>query len=108
MPNRKRINPKEQFSKWLAKYGAIIWGIYSFAIIALIAYRPEAAMACVWLTLIMTCNKAIDTVAYTRNSTIEKILLSAIDKTKIEFGLKAGIDSPEDRDDTSEEEESNG
>lgn len=106
MPHRKIINPKEQFSKWLARYGAIIWGVYSFVVLALIAYRPEAAMACVWLTLIMTCNKAIDTVAYTRNSTIEKILLSAIDKTRIEIGLNAGNDSPEE--DIPPEKESNG
>jgi len=107
MPHRKTINPKEQFSKWLAKYGAIVWGIYAFAILALVAYRPEAAMSCVWLTLIMTCNKALDTVAYTRNSTIEKILLSAIDKTRIEVGLKPGIDSSVQAEETCEE-ESNG
>lgn len=107
MPNRKIINPKEQFSKWMAKYGAVIWGIYSFLILILVAYRPETAMACVWLTLIMTCNKAIDTVAYTRNSTIEKFLLAAIDKTRIEIGLKSGGDSSDD-DDIPSEKESNG
>ena len=85
MQNR---DPRKQFSKWLARFGAVIWAVYAFAIIALIAYRPEAAMACVWLTLIMTCNKALDTVSYTKNSTTEKILLSALERTQLELGLK--------------------
>lgn len=84
----RKVDPKTQFSKWLARYGAIIWGIYSFAILALVAYRPETAMACVWLTLIMTANKALDTVSYTHNSTTEKVLLAALDKTKMELNLK--------------------
>ena len=46
-------DPRKQFSKWLARYGAIIWAIYAFAVLALIAYRPETAMSCVWLMLIM-------------------------------------------------------
>lgn len=83
-----RVDPKKQFSKWLARFGAIIWGVYVFAMIPLIAYRPEAAMACVWLTLIMTCNKALDTVQYTRNSTTEKIILGVLEKLQLEIGLK--------------------
>ena len=79
---------KMQFSKRLARYGAVVWAIYSFAVLALIAYQPEAAMACVWLTLIMTANKAIDTVSYTHNSTQEKILLAAIERTQLELSLK--------------------
>jgi len=100
----KRIDPKQQFSKWLARYGAIIWGIYAFAVLALIAYRPEVAMACVWLTVIMTCNKALDTVSYTKNSVTEKILLSAIDKTKIELELKGTASSTGSSDDSDDEE----
>lgn len=86
-----RIDPKKQFSKWLARFGAIIWGIYVFAVIALIAYRPEAAMACVWLTLIVTGNKALDTLGYTQNSTTEKIILGALERTKLELGLKGTV-----------------
>lgn len=83
----ERMDPRKQFSKWLARYGAIIWAIYAFAVLALIAYRPETAMACVWLTLIMTGNKILDTVAYTRNSVTEKMLLAILDKTKMELSL---------------------
>lgn len=97
------IDPRKQFSKWLARYGAVIWGIYAFAILALIAYRPEAAMACVYLTLIMTANKALDTVSYTSNSKTEKMLLAMLNKTKMEINI--GGKSTEE---TSDEEESNG
>lgn len=87
MATIKKVDPRHQFSKRLARYGAIVWGIYSFAVLALVAYRPEAAMAAVWLTLIMTCNKALDTVSYTRNSITEKIILGALARTKMQFGL---------------------
>lgn len=87
MATIKKIDPRHQFSKRLARYGAIVWGVYAFAVLGLIAYRPEAAMAAVWLTLIMTCNKALDTVSYTRNSITEKIILGALARTKMQFGL---------------------
>lgn len=89
----RRTDPRKQFSKWLARFGAIIWGIYAFAVLGLIAYRPEAAMACVWLTLIMTCNKALDTVSYTKNSTTEKIILGALDRLNMELKLKGTASS---------------
>ena len=59
-------------------------------------------MACVWLTLIMTCNKALYTVSYTKNSITEKVLLSAIDRTKFEIGLNGiakNTDDTEEGDD---------
>lgn len=89
----KRIDPKQQFSKWLARFGAIVWGIYSFVILALVAYRPEAAMSCVWLTLIMTANKVLDTVSYTRNSITEKIILGTLERFNMEVKLKSNGNS---------------
>jgi hypothetical protein len=82
------MDPRKQFSKWLARFGAIIWGIYAIATIPLVAYRPEAAMACVWLLLVMTFNKGIDTVAYTKNSTTEKILMASLDKIQMQLSMK--------------------
>ena len=105
----RTIDPRKQFSKWLARIGAIVWTVYSFAILFLIAYRPEAAMACVWLTLIMTCNKALDTISYTRNSISEKLILAGIERTKFELNLKgigksaAGTHNNNDEDYTSDE-----
>ena len=87
MREKQRMDPKKQFSKWLARYGAIVWCVYVFAVLAVVAYRPEAAMPCVWLTLIMTANKALDTLSYTQNSTTEKIMLAMLDKTSMELKL---------------------
>lgn len=101
----QRMDPKKQFSKWLARFGAIVWCIYAYAVLALIAYRPEAAMACVWLTLIMTCNKALDTVSYTRNSTTEKIILGALERTTLELGLKGIAKSTHANSDSDDSEE---
>ena len=103
-----RYDPRKQFSKWLARYGAIIWSIYVFAVLALIAYRPEAAMACVWLTVIMTCNKALDTVSYTNNSTTEKIILGALERAQIELSLKGSGGSDREEEPEASEEGGNG
>ena len=109
----KRIDPKQQFSKWLAIYGAIAWGAFLILVIALLFVRPETSMACVYMLLIVTANKALDTVAYTRNSITEKILYNIIDKTTLELNfkglLKNVVGSKEDEEEEDEEEgESNG
>ena len=98
-------NPIHQFSKWLARYGAIFWGLYLLIVAVLIYFRPESAISCVYLVLIVTANKMLDTVAYTKNSTLEKSLLAILDKTKMELTLKAGKSEPVEED---EEEGENG
>lgn len=98
-------DPKKQFSKWLARYGAIVWGIYVFAVIALIAYRPETAMAAVYLTIIMTVNKAWDTFQYNSNSKLEKVLLTALDSVKTQINIGGKSDAPSETEDGSAEEE---
>lgn len=86
----KRMDPKKQFSKRLARYGAVAWGLYLLIIAVLIYFQPETAIACVYLVLIVTANKMLDTWAYTKNSTYEKGLLAMLEKTKMEISLKAG------------------
>ena len=102
---KQRMDPKKQFSKWLARYGAWVWGVYIFAIIALMAYRPEVAMACVYLTLIVTINKALDGLQYTDNSKTEKVLLAALDKTQMELSLKGIATTPKPAKETGADEE---
>lgn len=89
-------NPAHQFSKWLARYGAFFWGLYLLIVAALIYFRPEAAISCVYLVLIVTVNKMLDTWAYTKNSTYEKGLLAILDKTKMELSLKPSKSEPEE------------
>ena len=90
-----RMDPRKQFSKWLARYGAIFWGAYLVIIAVLILAQPEAAMACVWLALIVTVNKMLDTWAYTKNSTYEKGLLAMLERTKMELRLGSKADKEE-------------
>ena len=84
----KQFDPRKQFSKRLARYGAVFWGLYLLIIAALIYFQPETAIACVYLVLIVTVNKMLDTWAYTKNSTYEKGLLALLEKTKMELSLK--------------------
>ena len=106
----KQFDPRKQFSKRLARYGAIFWGLYLLIIAVLIYFQPETAIACVYLVLIVTVNKMLDTWAYTKNSTYEKGLLAMLEKTKMELNLKAGgkISGKQDEDEEGEGEGGNG
>lgn len=104
----RHTDPRKQFSKWLAKYGSIIWGIYIFVIIALIAYQPETAMACVYLTIIVTINKAWDAYQYNDNSKTEKILLAMLDKVNMEINIGGKAKGSVDDEEAITEGESNG
>ena len=116
-------DPRKQFSKWLARTGAIYWNLFMSAILGVLCYRPETAEACVWLALIVSVVMIFHVVAYTRNSIAEKLMLAMIDRTRLEMKLggisiggKSRIDISTDDDgeeDTeydpeSEEEVSNG
>ena len=106
----KQFDPRKQFSKRLARYGAVFWGLYLLIIAVLIYFQPETAIACVYLVLIVTANKMLDTWAYTKNSTYEKGLLAMLEKTKMELSLKAGgkISGKQDEDEKDEGEGGNG
>ena len=84
----KKNDIREQFSKRLARYGAVMWGVYLAVIAALLYFRPETAVPCIYLVLIVTVNKALDTWAYTKNSTYEKGLLAMLEKARIDMSLK--------------------
>ena len=106
----KQFDPRKQFSKRLARYGAVFWGLYLLIIAVLIYFQPETAIACVYLVLSVTANKMLDTWAYTKNSTYEKGLLAMLEKTKMELSLKAGgkISGKQDEDEEDEGEGGNG
>lgn len=114
------MDPRKQFSKWLARFCVIVWAVFLAMAMVLMFFQPETAMACVWLVGIVTVNKEIDVLAYTGNSKAEKVLLAGIERTKIELGLKgiaqsissAGKKEKDDKEETTDEEvmegESNG
>ena len=83
----QRTDPKRQFSKWMARIVLIFWVCYLAGLGVLMYFRPEVAMPCVYLTIIVTIAQIIAGVLYTHNSETEKILLTALDKTKIEVSI---------------------
>lgn len=87
MPETKRTDPKKQFSKWLARIVLIFWVCYLAGLGVLMFFRPEVAMSCVYLTIIVTVAQIIAGILYTHNSETEKFLLTALDKTKIEVSI---------------------
>ena len=103
MPQRKRIDPKEQFSKWLAKSGAIYWIAFQTLLLVLMYLRPEVANACVYLSVIVSIVMIIHVWAYTRNSIYEKGLLAMLDKTRMELAF--GKEKDDDDTEYHEEEE---
>lgn len=86
MPN-KRIDPKQQFSKWLAKSGAVYWIVFMTGLLFVMCLRPEVAIACVYMAIIVSAVMIFHVWAYTKNSTYEKGLLAILDKARMEMNL---------------------
>lgn len=81
-------DPKQQFSKWLARSGAVYWIIFLTLLLILMYLRPEVATSCVYLAVIVSVVMIFHVWAYTRNSTYEKGLLALLDKTRLELNAK--------------------
>lgn len=86
----KISDPKKQFSKWLARVTLVFWVVYLSWVSVIMFLVPEVAMSCVYLTIIVTVAQIIGGILYTHNSETEKILLTALDKTKIEVSIGNG------------------
>ncbi len=109
----KKIDPRQQFSKWLARSSAWLLIFYLPALLIVICIQPDAAIACVYLAVIVAFVRIFDAGFYTKNSTTEKVLLNALDKLKLNLTLRggAGRAAREDQEETEEdpeEGESNG
>ena len=83
----KRMDPRQQFSKWLARSGAWYWFLFMTGLIGLMYFRPETGESCVWLGLIVSVVMIIHVISYTRNSVTEKLALAMIDRTKLQLTL---------------------
>lgn len=83
----RRMDPKQQFSKWLARSGAIYWIVFHSALLVVMCIRPETADACVWLAVIVSVVMIFHVWAYTKNSIYEKGTLALLDKVQMELTL---------------------
>ena len=90
---QNKMDPKQQFSKWLAKSGAVYWIVFLTSLLFVMCIRPEVAISCVYLALIVSGVMIFHVWAYTKNSTYEKGLLALLDKTRMELDLSAKANS---------------
>ena len=105
-----RIDPKKQFSKRLARWTAVFWFVYMLWLSVLMLLQPQVALYCFYMGLISTVVMIVNEIAYTRNSIMEKIAYTLLDKTRLELKLPDTheTDSTETESDADESEVSNG
>lgn len=89
----RNFDPKQQFSKWLAKTGAVYWIFFHTVLLGVMCIRPETAIACVYMAIIVSVVMIFHVWAYTKNSTYEKGLRAILDKARMEMDLSGKITS---------------
>ena len=70
----KRMDPKDQFSKKLAKWSAWFWFAYMTMILAAIVIQPLSADAAIYLAAFTSAVMVLNIGAYTRNSIYDKAI----------------------------------
>lgn len=98
-----RIDPRQQFSKKLARWTASFWFIYMIWLSIILLLRPEAALYSVYMGIIATVVMLVNVYAYTRNSIIEKLIFGTLDKTRIELTLGGNRKQQKQEDDSETE-----
>lgn len=110
--NNYRIDPKHQFSKRLARWTAVFWYFYMTWLSVIIFMRPEAALYCVYMGILVTFVMLLNVWAYTRNSIYEKGVFAMLDKAKIDLKLsgiaKSTVDNSDDSADDDNDEDKEG
>lgn len=85
MGERKHIDPKNQFSKKLAKWTSIFWFLYMTWLSVILVLQPSAAMYSFYMSIVASVVMIVNVYSYLKNSLGEKVLLTLLDKTKIEL-----------------------
>ena len=109
---RVTVDPREQFSKKLAKWSSIFWFFYMTLLAVEAVLEPKAADAAVYMGIAVSIVMIVNVWAYTRNSIYEKAMYAAKDLEKIKLTWKGKEDDDtaceEEDDEIPEEGESNG
>ena len=74
----KKPDPKDQFSKKLAKWSAWFWFVYMVLILAVLAFQPMTAEAIIWLAGITSFVMIVNIWAYTDNSIYDKAINAGV------------------------------
>lgn len=97
-----RIDPKTQFSKRLARWTAVFWFVYMLWLSVLMLLQPQVALYSFYMGLISTVVMIVNEIAYTRNSIMEKMAYTLLDKTRLELKLPDAMAQKDDDDPTDE------
>ena len=103
-----RIDPKKQFSKKLARWTAVFWFVYMAWLSVILLLQPASALFSVYMGIICTIVMIVNVVSYTRNSIMEKMAFTLLDKTKIELNLNKEKESDGNEEESNEGGVSNG
>ena len=93
----KRIDPRQQFSKWLARWTSVFWVFYMAWVSVICVIQPAAVDAAVYLGLTASAVMLLNVWAYTRNSVYEKAILAGLEKDRLRLTWK-GQNSTTDED----------
>lgn len=106
MGEKQRMDPRKQFSKWLARWTAIYWFMHMTGMAVLCMIQPNVADAAVYMAIISSVVMLVNVWAYTRNSVYEKAILAGMDIKGFRFSWKNSRDKQyeTEQDDTEEEE----
>jgi len=73
-----RPDPKDQFSKKLAKWSAWFWFIYMLILVVVVLLEPTAGDAVVYLAICGSVVMVLNIGAYTRNSIYDKAISAGL------------------------------
>ena len=98
----RRMDPRKQFSKWLARWVAVFWACYLVLLVVLVGYKPEAFIAAIILGALTTVVMVTSVLAYTDNSKYEKGLYAP---NQIAKNVRINVgEAPKKKEDTNDEE----
>lgn len=100
MPRRK-VDPREQFSKRLAGRAEWFWFLYMVLLVFAIVITPDSALPAVYLGIMVTGVMIISVLAYTKNSIDEKWFFWLTEIAKAVSGSKSSSKDEEDEDEGS-------
>lgn len=95
---RNRMDPRQQFSKWLARWTSVFWFFYMVYLATICILQPEVADAIVYISVIVSAVMVVNVWAYTRNSIYEKAMLAGANFKQLKFSWKKSDNKEEDED----------
>ena len=100
----RRVDPKDQFSKKLAKWSSWFWFLYMLLALAAAVIQPLASDSSVYLAGFSSVVMILNLAAYTHNSVYDKAIAAGAKAIgRFRFSWKQGITSGTVEEDPEEE-----